>query len=231
MRAFQLIIVAGLTIPHPLSGQCKVPLHGMVVDELGKPLPGAQVSFIEDKVYDYQQLPKASFTTDAAGKFSAGVSISQPGKYWVMAMKDADGYPDNRVLFYVDREPPKISLSCAEHGSEFVVQLGPKVAFIRRLTILDAQTGRPLEKAELTVRRVSRALTWTDLEKLFVKTAVSGETPDLKLALPSGVDISYEISAPVYQTSPGTILHLTPLEDANLEVMLQRSTPAPVQLP
>jgi hypothetical protein len=196
MRAFQLIILAGLTVPHPLSGQCKVPVHGKVIDELGKPLPGAKASLIEDKVYVYQQLPKDSFLTDAAGKFSAEVSISQPGKYWVMAMKDADGYPDNRVLFYVDREPPKVSLSCAEHDSEVVVQLGSKVAFVRRLTILDAQTGGPLEKAELTVRRVSRVLTWTPLEKLFVKTAVSGETPDLKFAIPSGVDISYEISAP-----------------------------------
>jgi hypothetical protein len=151
--------------------------------------------------------------------------------YATIYMKDADGYPDNRVLFYVYREPPKVSLSCAEHGSEVVVQLGPKVAFIRRLTILDAQTGGPLKKAELTVRRVSRALTWPPLEKRFVKTAVSGETPDLKLAIPSGVDICYEISAPGYQTSPRTILHLKPLEDANLEVMLQRSTQAPVQLP
>jgi hypothetical protein len=58
MRAFQLIILAGLTIPHPLSGQCKVPVHGMVIDELGKPIPGAKVSFIEDKVYVYQQVRK-----------------------------------------------------------------------------------------------------------------------------------------------------------------------------
>ncbi|MGA2834637.1 MAG: carboxypeptidase-like regulatory domain-containing protein [Terracidiphilus sp.] len=231
MRAAQLIVLAGITIPHLLSGQCKALVGGMVIDESGNPLSSVKVSFIEDKVYDYQQLPRASFLTDVAGNFSASVAILSPGRFWVMARKPDDGYPDNRLMFYLDREPPKVLLSCEEPRSGIVVQLGPKVAYVRQLTILDAETGSPVENAGITLRRMSRPVGWTRLDALFLKMAVSGNALDLKLAVPSEVDISYEISAPGYETSPRTILHLKPSQDVNLEVTLQRSSQSTTQSP
>jgi hypothetical protein len=226
-----MIVLAAFTIPNPLLSQCKASVGGMVIDESGNPLSGAKVSFIEDKIYDYQQLPRASFQTDVAGSFSAEVSISSPGKFWVMARKPDDGYPDNRLLFYLDREPPKVLLSCEEPRSGIVIRLGPKVAYIRRLTILDAETGLAVKNAGITLRRVSRPVEWTHLDALFLKMAVSGNNLDLKLAVPSEVDISYEISAPGYDTSPRTILHLQPSQDVNLDVTLQHSSQSTTQLP
>lgn len=162
----QLFMLAVINIPCLLFGQCEASVNGTVVDGNGNPIPGAQVSFIEDKVYEYQQLPRAFYLTDTTGRFSAAVSISSPGTFWVMARKTDDGYPDNRILFYLDREPPKVPLNCDVPQSGIVVQLGPKVAYIQRLTILDAQTAKPVENATITLRRVSRAVDWTRLDAL-----------------------------------------------------------------
>jgi hypothetical protein len=226
-----MIILVAFTIPNPLLSQCLASVDGTVVNELGMPLAGAKISLVEDKVYVYQQLPRKYFQADSNGHFTAEVSISSAGTYWVMAMKPDEGYPDNRLSFYLEREPPRVALECGQPRSGIVVRLGPKVAYVRQLTILDAQTGMPVENAGITLRRVSRPVEWTHLDALILKRAVSGNTLDLKLAVPSEVDISYEITAPGYDTSPRSILHLNPSQDVNLEVTLQRSSQSTTQLP
>jgi hypothetical protein len=225
------IVLTAFMMPNPLLSQCLVSVDGTVVNELGDPLPGAKLSLVEDKVYIHQQLTKKYFQADSTGHFTAEESISSPGTYWIMAMKPDEGYPDNRLSFYLDREPPRVALECGQPRSGIVVRLGPKVAYVRQLTIIDAQTGLPVENAGITLRRVSRPVEWTSLDALFLKRAVQGKTLDLNLAVPSEVDISYEITAPGYDTSPRAILHLKPLQNLNLEVMLQRTSQSTTQSP
>lgn len=51
--------------------------------------------------------------------------------YWAMAREMDTGYADNRIWFYLNREPPEIRLECGKSVSGVVVRIGPKVAYVR----------------------------------------------------------------------------------------------------
>jgi hypothetical protein len=204
----------------------------VVIDELGKPVAGAKVSFLAEKVPANQanQRMNLFFETDSSGHFDAAVPISNPGEYFVFAMKRDGGYPDDRIVFYADRQPSEIVLDCGTSRSAVIVQLGPKAAYIRHISVVDADRGNPVGTAGITLRRLSPTVPGLPLEAFSIRTGVNPGT-DFGIAVPSKVDISYEISSPGYQTSPKKMLHLKPSEKLDIEVKLRRAPQAPGQSP
>jgi len=139
--------VSQTPIPTPSDGR----ISGTVVNEDGKPIPGATVYVSQDSQEDSPLVDLRNSTvarTDAAGRFDFGRKLKH-GFYEIYARKDKDGYPDPRSKFY---QPLNFSVQNVQlygdlPAEKVTVQLSDKAAILAG-RVYDAATGLPL-KAEV----------------------------------------------------------------------------------
>jgi hypothetical protein len=139
--------VSQTPVPTPSDGR----ISGTVVNEDGKPVPGAAVYVSLDSREDSSGFSLVDLRnstvarTDAAGRFDFGRKLKH-GFYEIYARKDKDGYPDPTSKFY---QPLNFSVQnvqlYGDHPAEKVtVQLREKAATLAG-SVYDAATGLPLK--------------------------------------------------------------------------------------
>jgi hypothetical protein len=197
-------------------------VDGRVVDQHKVPVSDPDVFVVEDaKSQGTRYL--GPFEADSNGRFRASVEISRPGTFFVSAMKVDAGYPSTRLMFYNDQEPREFELNCDAYRSGIVVRLGPKAAYIQRISVLDSGTGQPISSASITLQRLSSPIKRFPRSAFSITTSANLMPPAGKysgIPVPSHVDISYRISAPGYITTPETRLNLRPGQDIEITVKL-----------
>lgn len=128
--------------PTPVDGR----ISGSVVNEDGKPVPGASVYLAEEpsSLVDRNGIVTR---TDAVGRFDFGPKLKH-GVYEIHARKDKDGYPDPTSKFYqpLNFSPQKVQLFGDHPAEKVAVQLTEKAAIVVG-RVFDADTGRPLKAA------------------------------------------------------------------------------------
>lgn len=144
--------------------ECRANLSGKVIDETGKSIASALVSLSEERDTDLHKATRF-FPTDVSGHFSADVDVPNAAKYWVLAKKEESGYPDTRLAFYDNREPPKVLLGCKSSVSGLVVMIGPKAAYIARISVLDGESGTAVPNASITLRRLDTPIPGFPLQR------------------------------------------------------------------
>ena len=128
--------------PTPVDGR----ISGRVVNEDGKPVPGASVYLAEEpsSIVDTKSIVAR---TDVLGRFDFGPKLKH-GVYEIYARKDKDGYPDPTSKFYqpLNFSRQEVQLF-GDHPAEKVdLQLMEKAATVVG-RVFDADTGRPLKAA------------------------------------------------------------------------------------
>jgi hypothetical protein len=126
--------------PTPVDGR----ISGTVVNEDGKPVPGAAVYVCEDasSLVDVNSIVTR---TDVAGRFDFGRKLKH-GIYEIYARKDKDGYPDPTSKFYqpLNFSPQNVQLFGDYPAEKVTVKLDGKAAILAG-RVFDADTGRPLK--------------------------------------------------------------------------------------
>jgi hypothetical protein len=131
-----------------------------------------------------KSVPEAE--TDENGRFT--ITGLELGAYVLIAMKEADGYPNPRWSFYSHREPLRVTLSSeAPNFDGAVLVLEPKGAAIAG-TISDAITGVPVA-ATIHMWRA-------DDENDFVDEAVKGS---FRVLIPADTAVRFSIRATGYR--------------------------------
>jgi hypothetical protein len=125
--------------PTPLDGR----ISGTVVNEDGKPVPGATV-YVSEEASSLVDANSAVARTDAAGRFDFGRTVKH-GVYEIYARQDKEGYPDPTSKFYqpLNFSPQKVQLFGDRPAEKVTVQLQEKAAILAG-RVFDADTGRPL---------------------------------------------------------------------------------------
>ena len=138
--------VSQTPVPTPSDGR----ISGTVVNEDGKPVPGAAVYISlnseEDSPFSLVDLRNSTVArTDAAGRFDFGRKLRH-GFYEIYARKDKDGYPDTRSKFY---QPLNFGVQNVQlyedHPAEKVTVQLSETAAILAGKVYDAVTGLPLK--------------------------------------------------------------------------------------
>jgi hypothetical protein len=147
MRCLPLIVlllsscaVSQTPDPTPVDGR----ISGTVVNEDGKPVPGAAV-YVSQEASSLVDANKVVTRTDVAGRFDFGRKLKH-GVYEIYARKDKDGYPDPTSKFYQPLNFSRQNVQLfGDHPAEKVtVQLKDKAAVLAG-RVFDADTGRPLK--------------------------------------------------------------------------------------
>ena len=155
MRPSGLRAVSSTATPTEVAGPAFGAIEGRVVDEEGRPLAGAAVEIRPvDQTIVAGALPVA-YTDDAGKFFLDGIA---PGTHMIYASKEEENYPATFLAFFV-ADPtsiPKVTVYDRQVTEGTIVRLGPKAA---RLVgrIVDAQTGQPVEEAEIVLYREDNA--------------------------------------------------------------------------
>jgi hypothetical protein len=188
-------------------------IKGVVVDETGKPLAGAEVHIAENKQFVGHRLIQM-YETNPAGQFL--IANVPWGTYVVMAGKEAANYPDTKLAFYSNLAAPTVTLAREFPTVNVNVHLGPKAGILEIASLVDALTGRKIESATVTLRRVQNP-------DFFIMTSASAA----HILVPSLTDIAVEVSAPGYKPWPtlemaknSAQIHLKPEEVYRLQIWL-----------
>ncbi len=210
-----------LTLAHARGAPQNIPsgfgaIQGRVVNELGKPLPGAKV-YVDPIDAKYAPVGKLRFvTTNDEGDFVVGDVA--PGGNLVCASKEEAFYPDTcAAALAADLGAlPRVRVEEGKLTRGITVPLskGGKLTG----TILDSQSGRPLINSRI---RLSR----NDDPRLYV-SAGPDEQARFEFVIPSK-PFKIEISAPGYKTwnsdnHGGTIL-VQPESTKEITIRLQRA--------
>ena len=222
LTAFALLLSSQLG-----TGQCKATVSGTVINESGDSVSGATVTVVDEIGAQGLRTTFVRHETDSSGVFTFAIDLPAPGKVWLYAKKGADGYPDAMIVFYAEHDDAPFVLNCGDYRSGIIVRVGPKVGYIGKITVTDADTGKPISLASITLRRVTPKLSRFANLDAFIRQNASN--PNIEI--PSDVNISYEISAQGYTTSPRKILNLKPSESTDISVQLQRTAAVPPQSP
>lgn len=126
--------------PTPVDGR----ISGTVVNEDGKPVPGAAV-YVSQEASSLVDANSVVARTDAAGRFDFGRKLKH-GVYEIHAQKEKDGYPDPTSKFYepLNFSPQNVQLFGDHPAQKVTVKLEDKAAILAG-TIFDAATGRRLK--------------------------------------------------------------------------------------
>ncbi len=181
-----------LTIATYVLAQAENPaagtIQGVVIDEAGKPVGGVRVHIAEMKAIRGHRLLQF-VETNTNGQFV--ISPIPWGTYVVLTSKEESGYPDTKMAFYSNLAAPTVSLQPRFPVGKLTVQLGPKAGILELVSVIDATTGKQLQSASITLRRVRNP-------NLFIRTS----TTSSPFLVPSLADVSIEISAPGYKSWP-----------------------------
>jgi hypothetical protein len=159
--------------PAPVDGR----ISGRVVNEDGKPVPGATV-YVSQEASSLVDADSVVTRTDAAGRFDFGRKLKQ-GVYEIHARKEKDGYPDPTSKFYqpLNFSPQNLQLFGDRPAQKVTVKLQGKAAMLAG-RVFEADTGRPLKAG----------ITFSNLQT----TAGRGVTADGKFSelIPATADVT-----------------------------------------
>jgi hypothetical protein len=213
-----------------LVAQCRTTVDGQVVDEYNLPVSDPEVFVVQDAKSQGTRY-FGPFEADSNGSFHASVVISRPGMFFVSAMKEDAGYPSTGLMFYNDQEPQNFELNCDAYRSGIVLKLGPKAVYIQRIAVSDSRTGQQLSSASVTLQRLSSPIERLPRPAFSITTSANLMPQKGKysgIPVPPNVEISYQISAPGYPTSPWTRLNLRPEQDIEITAKHAPATPLPL---
>jgi len=228
MRIASLLFVASMLTGFQLFSQCRAEVSGRAVDQKGQPVSEASISFQEQNGGPTHKAIQF-FQTDGSGSFHASVDLTHAGSYWVLGKKEDAGYPNTTFAFYEDHEPPVVKLDCGTSIAGLVVKFGSKAAHITRITVLDKRTGTSIPEASIRLKRLSSPIPRFSKDGPTLSTStvlLPADSSYRGLAVPSNVDVAYEVSAPGYKSSLPKTLHLKPLQAIEVSVALQKSGPS-----
>jgi len=144
-RLFIVLLLSGCAIsqtpdPTPVDGR----ISGTVVNEDGKPVPGASV-YVSEEASSLVDANSVVARTDFLGRFDFGRKLKH-GVYEIYARKEKDGYPDPTSKFYqpLNFSPQKVQLFGDQPAEKVTVQLKEEAAILAG-RVFDADTGRPLK--------------------------------------------------------------------------------------
>jgi hypothetical protein len=184
-------------------------IQGIVTDAAGNPVPGANVYAVEKGDF-HGHRPSHSSESSSSGNFV--IDHLSWGAYILLAKKESSGYPDTRLAFYSNQEASSATISADHPDAEVRITL-PTVAGWLELSVTDANTGKALTSAAVTLRRVSNT-------RLYVRIS----TTVSHIAVPAQADVQVEINAPGYGQWPSDanlpVINLLPGEHKHLDVKL-----------
>ncbi|HEV7858392.1 MAG TPA: carboxypeptidase regulatory-like domain-containing protein [Pyrinomonadaceae bacterium] len=196
-------------LPQELLGQSGG-IEGRVVDVTGNPIAGALVNalYVNQPGQSKPGEAPAMARSDEFGRFF--LNDLRAGTYLLYAGKEEDGYLSSFFPFFITDSgtaTPRVSVFERQITQNVVLQLGAKAA---RLVgrILDAETTRPIERAEIMLSR-------EDNPKNFILTGPNKAGGIFQLQVPS-VPFRIKVSARGYQDwyygSDGTREHAAPIQ-------------------
>jgi len=144
-RLFIVLLLSSCAIsqtpdPTPVDGR----ISGTVVNEDGKPIPGATV-YVSEEASSLVDANSVVARTDVAGRFDFGRKLKH-GVYEIYGRNEKAGYPDPTSKFYqpLNFSPQKVQLFGDHPAERVTVQLNEKAAILAG-RVFDADTGRPLK--------------------------------------------------------------------------------------
>lgn len=191
-----------------MQGQCPQAVSGQVVEENGAPLPGASVSFSRNGPIIRGPHAIRTFETGLDGHFDA--TIDEAGTYTVLAKNESAGCPETHLAFYSTEPKVRITITCAGEVKNVLLRMGPKAGRIGQVVVRDAVSGRRVQTASITLRRVAAP-------ELFMSTSTTYHD----IAVPADTLVTYEVTAPLYIASPQVVTSVPSSGRVNLTVTLQ----------
>jgi hypothetical protein len=189
-------------------------IRGTVVNETGKPVPGAKVW--ADKLEGGLVHGIARYAAaDGDGRFA--LEHLDLVQYKIFAKNEEEGYPDTGFAFYSPEPPVKIALSASTKEAAVLVVIGPKAATIKGSTS-DARTGAPVLPV-ISMRHAGAN-----------SRGIASSLPaQYSVLVPAGASILFEVSAAGYRTwyYPGNgAVQATPLtlksgEQMTLDIQME----------
>jgi hypothetical protein len=138
------------------------------------------------------------------------------GTYYVVAMKEEDGYGPNDSAFFNDKPLPTFQISAENRIADAVLQLGPKAGILTG-TIRDALTGKPIPAGFDLVQVKDRD-----------KWMATSAAPNFRVLIPSSKEIEVKVTAPGYDAwiypgpnIPSQSLRMEPGSEAHLDILLE----------
>ncbi|MGA2581523.1 MAG: hypothetical protein ABSH24_36685 [Bryobacteraceae bacterium] len=177
---------------------------------LGQPVPAARVAAKPRGVVLAAALRYVE--ADQDGRFT--ISHLEWGTYWILAMKDEEGYPSMSLQFYSNGRVPLVALSAASPVVKVDATVGPKAAVV---------TGIVVDDANGTLVRPTIHLWRQNTPEDGVRISLP---PKFRLLVPPDEDIGFELEAEDHEawTFPGP-LHLQSGSTLNLEVRVRAKAP------
>lgn len=163
-------------------------VKGRVIDSEGQPVANSRISiFPMDTATSGPPPPSA--TTDYDGRYSVSLPPYQ-GRTRLCAVKESAGYPDTQGLVFTSGNDNMPIVELVPNGifENVDIRLGPPGGILKG-TVVDAETGRPLWQARITLRR-------TDRPEAIYSTSLPPDAHFL-FALPP-VPIEVTAAAPLY---------------------------------
>jgi len=186
-------------------------IQGVVLDDIGNPLPGAKV---HAELKGVAMRKAIRFVESDQNGFFV-IDRLEFGTYYVEAMKEEDGYGGMSWSFFNDKPLPTVQVSAQTRIADVVVSLGPKAGILIG-TIRDAVTGKPIS-AGFDLVQVKDRTKWMG----------TGAAPDFRVLIPSSKDIEVKVSAPGYDAwvypGPNLVpqpLRMEPGSEAHLDILL-----------
>jgi Carboxypeptidase regulatory-like domain len=126
-------------------------IEGTVLDDSGKPLPGATVTAYERGNRATRDVTQ--YDANAKGEFS----IRLPeGSVWLTAEKSTEGYPYAFFAFYISpgQKFPTVTVKGGETTKDVVIRVGEKAAHL----VYEAvdENGRPVSGGQFVFNRVDQ---------------------------------------------------------------------------
>ena len=190
-------------------------IQGVVLDDMGNPLPGAKVHAESKRPFMLEEIrPLRIVESDQKGFFV--IDRLEFGTYYVEAMKEEDGYGGMFWSFFNDKPLPTFQVSAENRIADAVVQLGPKAGILTG-TIRDALTGKPLP-ASFRLMQVKGPHNWM----------ATSAAPNFRVLIPSSKEIEVKVTAPGYDAwfypglnIPSQSLRMEPGSEAHLDILLE----------
>jgi len=181
-----LVLFAGLFLG---VGGDRGTITGTVLDENGRILRGAKVHAAEVGAGPGPRILQFS-ETDSDGKFI--ISNLPWGTYTILAGKEQSGYADTKFAFYSNLSIPTVTLQPKFAQQNVIVKMPPKAGKVQVASLLDAETGKHIGSATITLRRV-------DHPNFFISTNTNQE----QILVPSSTPVSIEIAKEGYENWTG----------------------------
>jgi Carboxypeptidase regulatory-like domain len=184
-------------------------IQGIVTDADGNLVQGANVYAVEKGEFRGHRLSRSS-ESSPDGNFL--IDHLAWGAYILAVKKESSGYPDTRLAFYSNLQAVSATISADHPDAEVRITL-PAPAGWLELSVTDANTGKALTSAAVTLRRVSDP-------RLYVKMS----TTISHIAVPAQAEVQVEITSPGYDPWPSDgnplVINVQSGEHKHLDVKL-----------